>query len=74
MNLELDSVTASLLAILLAFLGGVLFVRIISRLSDFSRKLETLNMEIARTEGRERQLWKRKKRRLWLSLLPFYRR
>ena len=74
MNLELDSVTASLLAILLAFLGGVLFVRIISRLSDFSRKLETLNMEIARTEGRERQLWKRKKHRLWLSLLPFYRR
>ena len=38
---------------------------------DFTKELRFLNMEIGRTDGEERTYWKRRRRRLWLSLLPF---
>ena len=41
--------------------------------TDFSRELRYLNTEIERTQGRERMHYIRKRRRLWLSLLPFMR-
>ena len=37
-------------------------------LEKFKRELRYLNMEIRRTRGSERKYWKKKKRRLWLSL------
>lgn len=37
----------------------------------FSKELRYLNMEIGRTEGRERMHYLRRRRRLWLSLIPF---
>lgn len=40
---------------------------------DFNRELRYIKTEIGRTEGREQAHWKKKKRRLWLSLLPFFR-
>ena len=40
---------------------------------QFSQQLRYLNKEIRRTRGAERKLWKRRRRRLWLSLLPFFR-
>lgn len=71
MNPEIDSITAALLVVLLACFGIALLAVLVSKINEFSCKLEEINMEIARTQGRERKLWKRKKRRLWLSLLPF---
>ncbi|MBQ4332473.1 MAG: hypothetical protein IJC33_01680 [Clostridia bacterium] len=40
---------------------------------DFIRELRRLNMELSRTHGEERRYYERKKRRLWLSLIPFVR-
>lgn len=40
-------------------------------LSDFITELKYLRCEIKRTQGRERRYWIQKKRRLWLSLIPF---
>ena len=74
MNPELDAITNVLLAIAIAFLAIVLLVGLTIKINDFSHDLDYLNREIARTEGAEREHWKREKRRLWLSLLPFYRR
>ena len=37
----------------------------------FSAELRYLNVEIERTEGTERKYWIRRRRRLWLSLIPF---
>lgn len=74
MNPEIDPVTIALLAVLAIFFGTVLLVKLAEKINDLSRRLDNINMEIARTEGREKKLWKRKKRRLWLSLLPFFRR
>ncbi|MBQ9973985.1 MAG: hypothetical protein IJP02_03390 [Oscillospiraceae bacterium] len=56
---------------LVALLGFVIWLA--RFVNDFSRELRILNMEIGRTEGPERRHWIRKRRRLWLSLLPFYK-
>jgi len=57
-----------ILSILLLFviLGVISF-----QVREFSRELKYLNCEIDRTSGREREYWIRKKRKLWLSLIPF---
>lgn len=71
MNLELDTVTITLLAIAITFFAVVFLVGLITKLNDFRQELKYLNREIARTDGAEHKYWKREKRRLWLSLLPF---
>lgn len=74
MNLGADPVTITLLVILI-LIFAVLFGGAVSmNLREFRRELRHINLEIARTVGRERKYWRREKRRLWLSLLPFYRR
>ena len=42
-----------------------------SFINDFSQELKYINCEIRRTDGLERRYWIRKRRRLWLSLIPF---
>lgn len=74
MNPEFDAFTNVLLAIVIAFFAVVLLVGLTIKINDFRHDLDYLNMEIARTEGAEREYWKREKRHLWLSLLPFYHR
>lgn len=74
MNPELDAFTNVLLAIVVAFFAVLILVGLTMKINDFSHELKYLNTEIGRTEGAEREHWKREKRRLWLSLLPFFRR
>lgn len=40
-------------------------------IASFRRELKYLNDEIGRNSGRERERWIRRRRRLWLSLIPF---
>ena len=51
----------------------LLAARVIRWYFQFSQQLRYLNKEIRRNRGAERKLWKRRRRRLWLSLLPFFR-
>lgn len=74
MNPELDAFTNVLLAIVIAFFAVLILVGLTMKINEFSHELDYLNREIARTEGAEREHWKREKQRLWLSLLPFFRR
>lgn len=74
MNPELDAFTNALLVIVIAFFAILILVGLTIKINDFSHELDYLNREIARTEGDEREHWKREKRGLWLSLLPFFRR
>ena len=39
----------------------------------FRRELDYINAEISRTSGREKKSWMKKRRRLWLSWLPFFK-
>lgn len=74
MNPEVDVFTNVLWAIVIAFFAIMLLVCTTIKINAFSRELDYLKREIARTEGEEREHWKREKRCLWLSLLPFFRR
>ena len=74
MNPELDTFTNVLLVIVIAFFSILILVGLSMKINEFRHELDYLNREIGRTEGAEREHWKREKRRLWLSLLPFYRR
>lgn len=60
-----------LIGLVLLLLVPLVTVSFAIFLRDFSRQLAYLNSEIERSEGRQRQHWIRRRRRLWLSLLPF---
>lgn len=65
-----------LLIVALVIAGIILILAIIKGyivLQAFLRELRYLNNEIGRTEGRERQHYIRRKKRLLLSLIPFVR-
>ncbi|MBR5500633.1 MAG: hypothetical protein IKV74_03810 [Clostridia bacterium] len=66
-----------LVKLLAVVIGGglllLMFIGFVERAMDFRQELQYLEMEIDRTEGAEQAYWKRQKRALWLSLLPFYR-
>lgn len=70
---EIDSKTIVLAAILIAIFAALFLGWLIPKLLRFKHDLEIYNMEISRTTGAERQHWREERRRLWLSLLPFYR-
>lgn len=74
MNPELDAFTNVLLAIVIVFFAVLILVVLSVKINEFRHELDYLNCEIGRTEGAEHEQWKREKRRLWLSLLPFFRR
>lgn len=74
MNPEIDPIINLLLAIVIFFFAILLLVGITMKITEFSRELDYIKREIGRTSGGEQRYWKREKRRLWLSLLPFFRR
>lgn len=60
---------------LLIFIAIVILVVALSLpfAPGFLRELRYLNSEIGRNVGAERRYWIRRRRRLWLSLLPFFK-
>ena len=74
MDPKLDTTTAVLLVIAALIFGTLFIARLVVKLSRFKHDLDIYNMEKSRTTGAERKHYKQERRRLWLSLLPFYRR
>ena len=74
MNSELDTFINVLLVIVIVFFAILILVGLTMKVNEFSHELNYLNCEIGRTEGAECEHYKREKRCLWLSLLPFFRR
>lgn len=64
--------TGLLLMVAVLFLVAMVLVGLAIEFREFSQELKYLNCEIRRTTGEARKNWKRKRRRLWLSLLPFF--
>lgn len=62
-----------LIGIIAVFFMILMLYGILSFIIDFRRELRYLNCEIQRTTGAERKRWIRKRRKLWLSLIPFVR-
>ena len=74
MNPEIDPVLNLLVTIIIIFFVVLFLVGLAIKINAFSHELDYINREIGRTTGGEQRYWKREKRRLWLSLLPFYLR
>lgn len=66
-----ETVLGILLIILM--LGVIAYVIALPWLSWFKQELKFLNIEIERHKHnpREQERWKRRKKRLWRSILPF---
>ncbi len=60
-----------IMALAACLLVGVLIVFLVIRLPEFKHELWYINMEIERSDEEEKLLWKKKKRKLFLSLIPF---
>ena len=60
-------ILVSIPIVMFLLVGFVLFYM------KFSRELYYLNSEISRTVGSEKREWIKKRRRLWLSILPFFK-
>ncbi len=69
--MERISMAAVLGLLMFAFLFGYVAIFWVMRLPEWKRELWYINMELSRTEGFEKCLWKQRKRRLLLALLPF---
>ena len=68
-----DSITVILLVAIVLVLGGLFTARVVQRIRMFREDLYYIELEISRSIGEEKKHWVREKRRLWLSVLPFYR-
>ena len=54
-------------------LAAVFILFMVIWLQDFRFEIRNINDEINRNEGEERKYWIARRRRLWLSLIPFVR-
>ena len=70
---NLDTGLCFLVGIVAIFLWILLLFALVSFLNDFSKELNYINCEIGRTTDEEQRYWIRKRRKLWLSLIPFVR-
>lgn len=61
----------TLILIVCIILVPLLLFGFVQYLHDFNRELRYIQNEINRNRGAERRYWMRRKRRLWLSLIPF---
>lgn len=63
--------------IVLCIIGFLILILAVTRLAMFlqwfCRELRYVEKEIDRTHGAEKEHWKKRKKRLWRSLLPFVR-
>lgn len=59
--------------VVVSFVLLLCLIQLIAFIRDFSKELKRINLEIRRTHGREQQRWKSRRRKLWLSLIPFVR-
>lgn len=68
---ETDTVFYLLIGVIAAIFLIAILIGLVQFFNNFSQKLRYLNIEIGRTSGAERRRWIRRRRRLWLSLIPF---
>lgn len=66
-----EIVRSALIGIGVVLFFFLLVFKLCSIYVNFSTELQRLNCEINRTYGAERKHWLRKRRRLFLSLIPF---
>ena len=66
-----NSIVIFAIAAVVLLILFVILIGLIQFYNEFITELQYLSSEIERTDGEERAYWLSRKRRLWLSLLPF---
>lgn len=69
----IDGVTIAAVAIILGFVAIGAGMAFLKWWKNFCNELEDIKYEINTSKGKEREWWIRRRRRLWLSILPFVR-
>ena len=69
--MNLDTTSVVIIAVMACCLFALLFNYFVGWYLDFTRELKSLNNEINRCTGSEKAYYKKQKRRLILSILPF---
>ena len=63
--------------LMLLVIAGFVCILILAKFAvfyrSFKKELDYINTEINRTVGGEQERWKRARKRLFLSLIPFYK-
>ena len=67
----IDGVTIAVVAVVLGFVALGAGIAFVQWWKDFREELEDIKYEISKSKGGEREWWIRRRRRLWLSILPF---
>ena len=70
---NLDTETIVMLLPVVGFFLTAITIKLVVFFRRFSAEMRRINTEICRTDGREQSYWIQRKRRLWLSLIPFVR-
>ena len=71
---SLDPFSRTVANIIIIIVVVFFAVCIYRRIANFLQELKYVNAEIKRTYGREQKHWISRRKKLWLSLLPFGRR
>ena len=58
-------------AVIVAVIFGMAILRFVMWVQWFRKELRYINKEIARTAGEEQQHWRKRKKRLIRSIIPF---
>lgn len=74
MTTNQDTLLYIIVGIIVFALFILLLIGLVYSLTKFSQELRYINSEIKRSSKSERKHWIRKRRRLWLSLLPFMKK
>ena len=69
----MDNLTIILLLVVFGFVLIILLFKFVEFLTAFLWDIKYINSEIARCTGSEKNYWRIEKKKLFLSLLPFYK-
>lgn len=70
---SLENALYLLVGVTILFVLLTLIAYLVPFFVEFKKELDYLNMEIKRTTGEGKKVWLRRRRKLWLSLIPFVR-
>lgn len=69
--MQINRTLLAICLVVVAVIAVIVIVYIAMSYPEFKRRLNYINSEIRRTHGREREHWKREKRRLILNFFRF---
>ena len=61
-----------LIAIGVCVIVAIILIWVIVRVNKVQQQMIYINSEIERTSGREQRYWRKVKKRMYLSIIPFY--